>query len=904
VQSVARKATVLTVATSAGTTTYGGNVTFTATLVPAVAGVPVTGSVQFFDGATPIGAPQPLSNSRASLTIATLTGGGRSIRAEYRPGSDPNYSDVAGTAPTIVVNRATSTPVVVDIPNPSTYGATVTFTATLAASGGGVRPTGTVQFFAAGVPLGSPQTLVSGTASVTSAMLPAGSQSITAEYRPGSDPNYVGQTSLAITQTVSKATSTPGVAGTPNPTTFGDGVTFTATILAAGAGVVPTGTIQFRDNGVNIGTPVALVGGRATFTTSALSATDHAITAVYSGDASYLAATSPVFTQTVNRIASATTLTTPAGTTVHGTAVTFTATVPSVGAGGVVSGIVTFFDDTVPGARVALAAVNILSGTATFTTTSLPAGTRTIVAVYDGNSNYAGSTSGSVSRTVTQATSTPTLTNVPATSNYGSAVTLTASVPTVTGGRTPTGSVTFMDGTTTLGTVALDAAGNAVLTVSTLAAGAHTLSASYSGDANYVARTSLTMPQTVNKVLGATTVAGLPNPSTYGDSVTITATVARVGAGAAATGSVTFKDGTTVLGTATLSAAGTATLTTAALAAGARSFTVAYAGDANYLASTSTAVPQTVNKATRTPTLTVSAATTTYGDSITYTTTVPAVGGSGTVAPTGTVQFLDGALVLGTGTITLVNGVATATLTTRAVAGGVNKSITARYSGDTNYALTTSAVIAQTVNRASSVPAVTSSVASTVSGGAVTFTATLAAATGGAVPRGTVQFQDRGANIGVPVTLSTTGVATLPITTLAIGSRSITAVFTPSAVETNYVATTSLALAYQVTPPITATTASTVSLTSSAPSAAAGTNVTFTATITAPAGSNPSGGVVEFWNGTTYLGAGTITLVNGVYRATFSTSTLARGMQSIRARFVGTSTFAASDSGLLSQTIS
>ncbi len=329
---------------------------------------------------------------------------------------------------------------------------------------------------------------------------------------------------------------------------------------------------------------------------------------------------------------------------------------------------------------------------------------------------------------------------------------------------------------------------------------------------------------------------------------------------------------------------------------------MAYAGDANYLASTSAAVTQTVNKAARTPTLASSATATTYGDAITLTATVPAVVVAGTARPTGSVQFLDGSVVLGTGSLTLVNGVATATLTTRAVAGGANKPITAKYLGDANYALATSAAVAHTVNRAAVAPAVTASVASAVFGGSVTFTARLTAVTGGAVPRGTVQFKDRGVNLGAAVTLSTAGVATLSVTTLAIGSHAITAVYTPSTVETSYASTTSSAFACLVTPPATATGTSTVSLASSAPSAAFGSAVTFTATIAVAAGV-PTGGVVEFWDGDTYLGKGTIALTSGVYRATFTTATLARGSHAIKARFVGTSTFAASESGVLTQTI-
>jgi hypothetical protein len=95
---------------------------------------------------------------------------------------------------------------------------------------------------------------------------------------------------------------------------------------------------------------------------------------------------------------------------------------------------------------------------------------------------------------------------------------------------------------------------------------------------------------------------------------------------------------------------------------------------------------------------------------------------------------------------------------------------------------------------------------------------------------------------------------------------------------------------------------------STAASVAFGTSVTFTATITVAAGvTAPTGGVVEFWDGDTYLGRGTITstTVGSVtsYRATFATTTLARGTHAIRARFIGSASHAVSNSSPLNQTI-
>jgi len=820
-QTVAKRTAVPALVRSAGSTpsTYGSNVTFTATLTPAVIGVPVTGTVQFYDGATPIGAPQTLSNSTAALTIPTLTGGSHTITALYA-GDGVSYESATSAGVSQVVTKVTSTPLVSDVPNPSTYGATVTFTATLPAVGGGARPTGTVQFSIGTVALGTPQTLVNGTASVTSATLPVGTSSITAAYL-GDDPNYVAKTSAAVTQTVNKGTATPSVIGTPNPTTFGSSVSLTATILPAGAGVMPTGTIQFLDNGVPLGGLVPLVNGTATLATTALTTGSHAITARYSGDASYLVTTSTAFTQTVNRITTTATLATSAASTVHGGSVTFTATLPAAA-----TGTVTFYDDTVAGNRVALSgAVNLIvaagstTGAATFTTTALAAGTRSIVAVYSGNTNYNPSTSTAVTQTIATATPTATVAT-PTAAIYGSAATLTATVAKVTGGAIPTGSVTFKYGTTTLGTASLDANGTATFSTTTLAAGSYTpITATYAGDANYLTVTSAASP----------------------------------------------------------------------------------------------AITLTVGKATPVPTIALTAglSSSTYGSSITLTATVPAVGSG--AAPTGTVQFYDGATLIGTAQ-PLANG--TASISTSALSVGSHAAIKATYvpGSDPSYNTASSAMLAAVaVAKGTLVP----TLASSTLNGTVTFTITMPPATGCAFPRGTITLRDlssTAASFGT-ATLNASGVATFSIaaTTFgAVGAHPITASYTPAvaavtpvpiAAEPNYLAATSAQL-LQATVLPTGTAASTVSIASSATSVATGVSVTFTATITVAAGvAAPTGGVVEFWDGDVYLGKGTIALVSGAYKATFATTTLARGSHAIKARFVGSASHAVSNSSLLNQTI-
>jgi hypothetical protein len=122
-----------------------------------------------------------------------------------------------------------------------------------------------------------------------------------------------------------------------------------------------------------------------------------------------------------------------------------------------------------------------------------------------------------------------------------------------------------------------------------------------------------------------TTLASSANPSVVGQSVTFTATVT----GSFPTGTVTFRDGATVLGTVALNGSGIATLSTSVLAVGSHSVTAVYSGDANNSASTSPSLIQVVNKASTTTTLTTSPNPSLFGQVVTFTATVSAIAPGG-----------------------------------------------------------------------------------------------------------------------------------------------------------------------------------------------------------------------------------------------------------------------------------
>jgi uncharacterized repeat protein (TIGR03803 family) len=188
---------------------------------------------------------------------------------------------------------------------------------------------------------------------------------------------------------------------------------------------------------------------------------------------------------------------------------------------------------------------------------------------------------------------TPTNTHVSSNQNpsvYGLSVTLTAKVSSTKGSGTPTGLVTFFDSGTALGVVALSG-GIATLPISTFSAGLDTITASYSGDLNHSSSVSSALGQKVNQATSATVLVSSTNPSDVNQSVTLTATVTGQ-YGGMPTGSVTFQQGTTVLGTVPLVNSQT-TLTQTFSKSGTIYIKATYSGDSNYKA-TASELPQIV----------------------------------------------------------------------------------------------------------------------------------------------------------------------------------------------------------------------------------------------------------------------------------------------------------------------
>ena len=644
--------------------------------------------------------------------------------------------------------------------------------------------------------------------------------------------------------------STTTLTSPTNPSVWGQSVIFTATITPVAP--APTGTVTFKDGGTNIAGCVSRPAAArvATCTTAALAVGSHIVTAVYSGNATYATSTSAPVTQVATMGSSTAVVAASVKPSVSGQTVTYTATVSAVApASGTRTGTVAFQDGgvVIAGCGAKAAAV---AGTATCAIAYAGPGAHTITAIYSGDANFTGSTAAAITQTVNPGTTGVALSSSANPSSSGANVTLTANVTaTAPAAGTRTGTVDFQVGGVNIAGCSaqvVPASGKATCVTSTLTVGANTITASYSGDANFATSTSVPFTQTVNRGATNTKVVSSLNPSSTGVTVTFTATLTAVApASGTRTGTVAFEDGGIALAGCAAQivvAAGTATCATNALAAGPHTITAAYSGDGNFTTSTSPALTQTV-LSTTTTTVVSSTNPSVLGQSIQYTATV-----AGGPTVTGTIIFRDGgANIAGCVAVAMAAGSASCTVSPTVA----SHKITAVYSGDASNVASTSAVMTQVVTADPTTTVVTATVNPTVFGQSVTFTATVTAnAPGSGTPTGKIAFDNGAVAIaGCGGVTLVAGVATCTTNTLTVGVHSIIGVYNGSA---NYVTSTSLVLTETVKLGSTTTIVG-----SSLNPSVSGQSVTYTATVTvvAPAAGTPTGTVNFEDGGVTIAGA-------------------------------------------------
>jgi hypothetical protein len=455
-------------------------VTFTAQVRHTGTGTP-TGIVEFLDSGALIGSASVASNGQASLTTAGLGLGSHFVAAYYQ--GDTNFAPSNSLGAHVTVNKAKTRLALRSSVNPSGLDQPVTFTAAITPRYGG-QASGTITFNDGATMLGSAAVSGNG-ASLTTSGLAVGTHSITAVY--SGDSNFTGSTSNALSQVVAKAMTTTSLLSSINPSESGKPVTFTA--LVSSLASTPTGKVEFL-NGTTVLATLTLTSGSAKYTISKLPPGANSITAVYEGNSSNSGSSSAPLNQIVLAVTT-TTLSSSPNPSVYGQTVVFSATVTS-SIGAPPDGETVTFNQ---GATV-LGIGTLSGGRVTFSMSTLAVGTRSVAAVYGGDSKLAGSTSKDVNQVVRKATTSTTSTSSLNPSNYGQTVTFTATVlPQFTG--PPTGNVVFKDGAKTLKTVALSG-GVTSYTTSTLASGTHNITATYNGSTSFDGSSSAPLTQTVN----------------------------------------------------------------------------------------------------------------------------------------------------------------------------------------------------------------------------------------------------------------------------------------------------------------------------------------------------------------------------------------------------------------------
>jgi sugar lactone lactonase YvrE len=760
--------TAVALTSSQNPSATGESVTFTASVSNTDNETP-TGTVTFLDGTTTLGTGT-LAKGSASFATSALTDGSHSITASYG-GDSQNAASVSPALTQVVKDQsAATTTTLTSNTNNTPAGAPIAFTATVnivTANSGNGNITGAVSFRQGSTVLGTANintataTPSSGVATITLTDLPVGTDSMIAVY--GGNSGYATSTSSPVVQTVISATTKTAIASAANPALAGAALSLTATVT--GNGGVPTGTVNFFDGASALGSAPLNAQGVATLPVAGKFWTvgNHSLTAVYGGDANDTGSTSQPLPETIDIAPTATALASSLNPAGLGASVTFNATVTSQG--GTPTGAVQFFDGANSIGSGALTPLSGTSAAASFATASLALGSHPITAVYSGDALDATSTSSAVDENIQADTIAVSLHSTANPSIYAAPLTLTAQVNGT--GSTPAGTVNLIDGGTAIATEPVPANGLVAFVNPSLAIGAHTLTAAYSGDANHGAVNSAPLTETILQGT-ATALTASGTALVAGQSLSLAATVTgnsgKPLAGNPA-GSVKFTDGGALLGTVTPNASGVAAYSTAGLLPGQHTLTATFSGDSLDAPSASATVSVTVTIATTTTTLATSANPINSGASLTLSSTV--VGNGGT--PAGTVTFKDGATVL---TAVQLTASGTATFSLSTLAPGIHQ-LSAAYSGDTLDSPSTSPTTAEQVVQKTSVTLASSENPSLLQDNVV-----IAITVGNGVPStpptGSVTLTDGGVALAT-LQLSATGTAAYTLQAPAVGTHVLVA---------------------------------------------------------------------------------------------------------------------------------
>ena len=573
--------TSLTVPSSAVEQT---SVALTANIAPAAEG----GTVQFRDGGVDIGGPIAVTAGAATLDHTFTATGTHSITAVYS--GTAGFGGSSSQAQSIEISSsAQSTTTTLQVPATAVTGSAVDLTATVAPS----NAVGSVQFKSNGAAIGSPVTVTAGVATLSHAFDVAGAQSVTADFTAGA--GFVSSSASAQTLTVSDPApvdvETTTSLSVPATAITGTAVDLTATVAPNNA----VGTVQFKSNGTAIGSPVTVTGGVATLSHAFDAAGAQSVTADFTAGAGFVSSSASAQTVTVSDpapvdVETTTSLSVPA-TAITGSAVDLTATVAPNNAVGTVQ-----FKSN----GVAIGSpVTVSSGVATLSHAFDVAGAQSITADFTAGSGFKNSVASakSIQVSVFDQESVVEL-NIPTDAKTGVATDLWATVRTSSDDAVGVGTVQFYDGGVAIGGPEAVTAGVAGLSHTFTSAGAHSITAVYSGGTGVVG--SSAPARTVNVTdpapsdVTTETVVTVPTDAVVNKSVTLSATVTSVQNG----GTVQFMDGDTPIGDAVAVVNGIAALNHTFTTTGAHSISAIFSGATGFTGSTSTAQAIQIKAAT------------------------------------------------------------------------------------------------------------------------------------------------------------------------------------------------------------------------------------------------------------------------------------------------------------------
>lgn len=668
-------------------------VTFTAIVSDSSIPGGITGTITFNIDGVP-GSAIPIVNDQAVYSTSSLTTGYHTVIAVYSGDALHHSSSSFPLSQEITASEDATTTTLISSLNPSMITESVTFTATVTSNSGTETPTGSIVFSIDNVAQPSVN-LVNGQATFSTSSLSIGNHTIEAVYSGDStnlpsNSNQVIQVVASPNISVTHTTLT----SSPNPSVFGQIVTFTATVTSSPGFAEATGSITFSIDGV-FQPAIPLVNAQATLQTSSLSVGNHTIIAIYTGDSSHIPSRSTRFTQVVTsatKTTSKTTLISSSNPAPIGGTIAFTATVTGTSGFPEPIGIVRFIIDQ----TILSPAIPLVNGQATFQTSTLTPGIHKVIAVYSGDDNHLPSRSTILTEILIPADRIASVTTITSSENpslVGFPVIFTA---TVSGSAsTPTGVVRFLIDSSTLSEPISLINGVATFSTSSLTTGNHTVDAVYLGNLNYFPSHSGNLNQVVtsfNEAATVTTINSSQNPSFLGSLVTFTAVVSSRPGFAIATGSITFVIDDVFQPPIPL-VNGQASLQTSSLSVGNHTIVAIYTGDSTHIPSKSTRFTQTVTSDAVTTSVTRLSSSNNPskpGQSVSFTAKVS--GPSGFPAPTGNVQFLIDSTTL-TSPIPLVNGEATFSIAT--LSEGAHK-IVAIYLGDASH-LGSRALVTQVV---------------------------------------------------------------------------------------------------------------------------------------------------------------------------------------------------------------